>query len=398
MQKYELSAAGRIIGLQIVCPRLQKSRSRRLKRKNRVSFSVKRVTRESSQHPIFARAQQACPRNGRTRPTRRTYMQPACPPAHSPIRKYGDIAMNMQKTIVSNTTLDLKSVGECNRCLHTETLHPQATLISLEHPGLACDAVKFEFYAILVIEECPGGCACCGRRYYDFGCATMVFLTPGEIFRMTEAHTLPDKGRLLAFHPDLLSRTSLHSYLHSYTFFLYRKEEALHLSQRETATIDCCLENIGEELHHPIDTHTGTILSRHIQLLLDYCSRFYERQFITRENKNNDLMAGLCTLVDDAISSGRLHEDAPLPTAAMAAGLNLSEAYMADLLKFETGMTLAEYVRLRRLELARHMLLTTDATPAAVARRMGFASTQRFSALFKKLTGTAPADYRLTRN
>lgn len=304
----------------------------------------------------------------------------------------------MEKKQTGNDTLDLKTVCECNRCLSTETLHPQATLISLEHPELACDAVKFEFYAILVIEECPGGCSCCGRRYYDFGCATMVFLMPGEIFRMSEAHTLPDKGQLLAFHPDLLFRTSLRSHIGSYSFFRYRKEEALHLSQRETATVACCLENIDEELHHPIDAHTGTILSRHIELLLDYCSRFYERQFITRENRNHDLMKRLQALVDRTVGSGCLHEDAPVPTAVMAAGLDLSEAYMTDLLRFETGMTPAEYVSLRRLDLARRLLLDPEATPATVARRLGYASTQRFSALFKKLTGTAPAEWRLAQN
>lgn len=306
--------------------------------------------------------------------------------------------MPKPETLTKDATLDLKTVCECNRCLCTETLHPQATLINLEHPELACDAVKFEFYAILVIEQCPGGCSCCGRRYDDFGCATMVFLMPGEIFRMGEAHTLPDKGRLLAFHPDLLFRTTLRSHIGGYTFFRYRKQEALHLSQRETATVACCLKNIDEELHHPIDAHTGTILSRHIELLLDYCSRFYERQFITRENKNHDLMNRLRSFVDRALATGLLHEDAPAPTATMAAALDLSEAYMADLLRFETGMTPAEYVSLRRLDLARRLLLEPGATPAAVARRLGFASTQRFSALFKKLTGAAPAEWRLAQN
>ena len=187
-------------------------------------------------------------------------------------------------------TLDIKSVCECNRRLGCKTLHPQASIINLEHPDLEQEAVKFEFYAVLLIEECPDGCGCCGRKYYDYTNATMVFLKPGEIFRMNEAGVLPDKGWLLAFHPDLLYRTSLKNHIRNYTFFSYNKEEALHLSGRETATITCCLENIEEELHHSIDTHTATILSRHIELMLDYCTRFYERQFITRENKNKTVL------------------------------------------------------------------------------------------------------------
>lgn len=107
---------------------------------------------------------------------------------------------------------------------------------------------------------------------------------------MNKNNTLPDKGWLLAFHPDLLLCTTLKNHIDNYTFFFYRKEEALHLSQREMAKVTCCLENIEDELHHSIDTHSNTILSRHIELLLDYCSRYYERQFITRENKNRMIL------------------------------------------------------------------------------------------------------------
>ena len=138
--------------------------------------------------------------------------------------------------------LDIKTVYECNRCLGCKTLHPQVSLINLESPNLEQEAVKFEFYAILLIEDCPDGCYCCGRKYYDYSNATMVFLTPGEIFRMSENNTLPNKGYLLAFHPDLLFHTSLDNPIKNYTFFAYHKEEALHLSQRETAKVTCCLE------------------------------------------------------------------------------------------------------------------------------------------------------------
>ena len=123
--------------------------------------------------------------------------------------------------------LDIKTVYECNRCLGCKTLHPQVSLINLESPNLEQEAVKFEFYAILLIEDCPDGCYCCGRKYYDYSNATMVFLTPGEIFRMSENNTLPNKGYLLAFHPDLLFHTSLDNPIKNYTFFAYHKEARL---------------------------------------------------------------------------------------------------------------------------------------------------------------------------
>lgn len=110
---------------------------------------------------------------------------------------------------MKDNTLDIKTVCECNRCLGCKTLHPQVSIINLENPSVYQDAVKFEFYAILLIEDCEGDCDCCGRKYYDYSNATMVFLTPGEIFRMNKNNTLPDKGWLLAFHPDLLLCTTL---------------------------------------------------------------------------------------------------------------------------------------------------------------------------------------------
>ena len=295
-------------------------------------------------------------------------------------------------------TLDIKTVCECNRCLGSKTLHPQVTIINLAHPDLEQERVKFEFYTVLLIEECGDDCSCCGRKYYDYSHASMVFLKPGEIFAMSEAGVLPDKGWLLAFHPDLLYRTSLRNHIGNYTFFSYRKEEALHLSQRETATVTCSLENIDEEINHAIDTHTGTILSRHIELLLDYCTRFYERQFITRENRNKVILEKMEALLDAYIISGRL-QCGELPTAEYCAeSLGLSVAYFNDLVKWETGKTLEECFRCKRLEVSKKMLLQEGNSPLFVSQRLGFPNVQYFSFIFKKLTGVSPHDYRYTHN
>lgn len=295
-------------------------------------------------------------------------------------------------------TLDFNTVHECNRCLDCKTLHPQVSLINLENPSLEQYAIKFEFYAILLIEQCSDECSCCGRRYYDYSNATMVFLTPGEIFRMNEEKTLPSKGFLLVFHPDLLFHTTLKNHIKNYTFFHYRKEEALHLSQRETGKITCCLWHIEEELHHAIDTHSRTILSRHIELLLDYCTRYYERQFITRENKNKTILEKMEGLLDDYIKSGKLQNGKVLTPEYLAEKLNLSTPYFNDLLKFETGKTLEQYFQLKRLEVAKRMLLKSDSTPTAVARQLGYPNVQYFSLIFKKQTGVAPNDYRYSQN
>lgn len=309
------------------------------------------------------------------------------------VRKSTAESWNMKKE-----TLDLKTVYECNRCLGSKTLHPQVSIINLEHTGLEQDTVRFEFYVILLIEDCTDDCTCCGRKYYDYSNATMVFLSPGEIFRLSEKDAFPDKGWLLAFHPDLLFRTSLKNHIRNYTFFSYRKEEALHLSQRETATITCCLENIEEEMRHAIDMHTSTILSRHIELMLDYCTRFYERQFITRENKNKILLEKMEVMLDAYIDSGKL-QNGNLPQPEYCAeGLGVSVPYFNDLIKFETGKTLDEYFQLKRLNIAKKMLLAADYTPSLVAHHLGFPNVQFFSFLFKKITGIAPNEYRFSRN
>lgn len=295
------------------------------------------------------------------------------------------------------SALDIKSVCECNRHLGSKTLHPQISLINLEHPKLKHNAVKFEFYTVMLIEENRNGC-CCGRRYYDFSHATMVFLKPGAIFRMNENGVLPDKGWLLAFHPNLLYRTSLKNNIENYTFFSYDKEEALHLSERETATITSCFDNIEEELHHAIDSHTVTILSRHIELMLDYCTRFYERQFITRENKNKSILETLEILLDDYIYSGKLNNEVLPTTEYCSTKTGLSVAYFNDLLKFETGKNLDEYFQLKRLETAKVMLLKANHTPATVAKLLGYPNVQYFSLLFKKITGVAPSEFQYTQS
>lgn len=297
-----------------------------------------------------------------------------------------------------NDILDIKDVCECNRCLGSKTLHPQASLINLENPDFEENFVKFEFYAILLIEDCTDNCNCCGRRDYDFSNATMVFLTPGEVFRMNTENTLPDKGLLLAFHPDLLFRTTLNNHIDNYTFFFYRKEEALHLSQREKSTVARCFDAIGQELHHDIDSHSSTLISRLIELLLDYCSRFYERQFITREEKNKAIIKKFNSFIDNYIASGQMQEGKFPTPEYCATPLNLSAAYFNDLLKFVTGKTLDEYLQFKRLEAARQMLAKSENTPASVAKLLGFPNVSQFCYIFKQITGMSPNEYRNSRN
>ncbi len=297
--------------------------------------------------------------------------------------------------------LDIKTVHQCNCCLGSKTLHPQASVIRLDdNTNVAQHSIKFDFFTILLIDNHDENSyhTCCGRKYYDYSDATMVFLSPEKAFDMTRNRVLPRKGWLLAFHPDLLCGTTLSHTLCCYTFFYYSKEEALHLSLREKNKIINCLENIDDELHHPIDVHSRIIITRHIELLLDYCKRYYERQFITREDKNRTLMAQFEQLIDDYMLHGQMVHGVFPSAESCATHLHLSTQYFKDLIKFTTGKTLHEYMELKRLDMAKQMLLKYSYTPSRVAIELGYPSVRHFSLLFKKVTKIAPQEYKLMQN
>ena len=169
--------------------------------------------------------------------------------------------------------LNIETVHECNCCLGYKTLHPLVSVIDLSQANLEQCTIKFDFYTVIMLEGDVEDFLY-GRKYYDYSNASLLFLTPGESIKIDHSELLRRKGWLLAFHPDLLCRTSLGGHIDEYTFFFYKADEALHLSLREKSKIIDCLHNIGDELEHAIDCHSKTLISRHIELLLDYCTRF----------------------------------------------------------------------------------------------------------------------------
>ena len=298
---------------------------------------------------------------------------------------------------MKDNILNIETIHECNCCLGYKTLHPLVSVIDLEQANLEQCTIKFDFYTIIMIQGEVEDFLF-GRKYYDCSNASLLFLTPGESIKIDPNKLLRRKGWLLAFHPDLLCRTSLGGHIKDYTFFFYKPDEALHLSLREKSKIVDCLHNIGDELEHSIDCHSKTLISRHIELLLDYCTRFYERQFITRCEANKSIILQTNILLDEYIQSGKLKEGV-LPSVEYCAGkLHLSSRYFSDLLYFETGQNIQEYFQLKRLEASRRMLLEPGNTAGMVAEKLGYASVQYFSRFFKKITGIAPSDYRLAQN
>lgn len=302
-----------------------------------------------------------------------------------------------QTVLMKEDVLNIETVYQCNCCLGHKTLHPLVGVIDLSKANLEQRTIKFDFYTVLLIEG-EAEDYLYGRKYYDYSNASLVFLTPGESIVNVKSNVLPPKGWLLAFHPDLLYHTSLGNNINKYSFFSYRLNEALHLSLREKTKAIECMSNIEEELQHAIDCHSKTLITRYIELLLDYCSRFYERQFITRCEANKTVIRRTEALLDQYIQSGMLRNGV-LPSAEYCAKkLHLSPSYFNDLLNFETGKSIYEYAQQKRLAMSKKLLLEENNTASMVAAKLGYPSVQYFSRLFKKITGIAPNEYKLAQN
>lgn len=290
----------------------------------------------------------------------------------------------------------IDTVYQCNCFLGEKTLHPLTSVIDLSKTnGKLENQLKFGFYTIL-LQECNCECFIYGRQHYDFSDGTLLFLSPDESLNLQgNQKRLCSKGHLLAFHPDLIRYTSLGQHFRNYTFFSYTQEESLHLSLREKQIVLNCLENLNQELQRSIDRHSQTIVSRYIELLLDYCTRFYDRQFITRSEANQNLLEKADRLLNDYFLSGRVPVEGLPTTQYCSIHLGLSSYYWEDLLKHETGKTMHDYIQFKRMELAKKQIRESRKSISLIADELGFPSVSHFSLLFKKLTGYTPNVYKL---
>lgn len=222
----------------------------------------------------------------------------------------------------------------------------------------------------------------------DFCDGTVRFLPPG-------GDELPqEEGMALTFDGDFAAHTPLARRLDDYTFFRYLPGEALHLSRKEKTVAERCLADIADELLWGVDELTETIVAEHIVLLLDYCLRFYRRQFIMRRDLSSILLKKAEKITDDFILSQREKATGEKTAAHCAGRLGLSPAYFTDMLRLEKGMTPDEYCRQRKLRMAKVLLATTPKSVEIIVRELGFPSPQYFSFLFKCLTGSDPYEYR----
>lgn len=276
------------------------------------------------------------------------------------------------------------------------TLHPLVAVVDLStSPRMEHYLHLFGFYAVF-LKDTKCGDLRYGRQYYDYQEGTLVFVAPGQVLGVEpDGETFQPKGYALLFHPELLRGTSLGSNLmREYTFFSYASNEALHLSEQERETILECLRNIEHELQHAVDRHSRRLVVSNIELLLNYCVRFYDRQFYTREAVNSDILSRFERNLHDYFASERPEREG-LPTVGMMADeLHLSANYLGDLIKKQTGRTAQEHIQEMLIEIAKERIFDPSKSVGQIAYEMGFKYPQHFTRLFKRRTGLTPVEYR----
>ena len=290
------------------------------------------------------------------------------------------------------------TIDEYNKIMGVETLHPLVSVIDFsksQHKGSFPAGHSFGFYTVFLKEQKCGDMKY-GRSYYDHQEGTLVFLAPNQIVTIENRRPHQPKGMALVFHEDLIRGTSLAKSIKEFSFFSYEVYEALHISEQEKATILDCLSNIESELLRPIDKHSKRLITSNIELFLNYCTRFYDRQFITRNHVNSDILTRFESLVNNYFSSDNSTVKG-LPTVKYCADkLNLSANYLGDLIKKETGKSAQEHIQLCLINSAKDKLFNTNKSVSEVAYELGFEYPQYFSRLFKKKTGLTPNQYRAT--
>ncbi len=291
--------------------------------------------------------------------------------------------------------IKLDTVDQYNRLFGLETLHPLVSVVNLSEATRFPThfTMNYGVYA-LFLKNVKCGDIRYGRQIYDYQEGTVTSFAPGQVVEVDMPQGVRPNAHGLLFHPDLIKGTSLGQDIKHYSFFSYASAEALHLSEEEKSIFTDCLEKIRMELQHPIDKHSKRLISRNIELLLDYCMRFYERQFITRSESNKSVLVKFEALLDDYFQSDKPQTDGLPSVKYFADKVFLSPNYFGDLIKKETGKSAQEYIQTRMIDIAKEMIAGTEKTVSQIAYELGFQYSQHFNRIFKKNTGYTPGEYR----
>ena len=296
--------------------------------------------------------------------------------------------------------LDINTVGDYLNLRNQEVLHPMVGMVDfndVDDNGKIIkryNALRFHCYAVF-IKDAKGCQLKYGGKPYDYDEGTLVFVAPDQVIGLTyDDPNYRPKGYALLFHPDLLLGTELGRRIQGYSFFSYSVNEALHLSTKERKIILSLLDKIKFELEQTIDKHSKKLIVANIELFLDYCTRFYDRQFLTRDIANQGYLEQFTTLLSAYLSSDKPKIHGLPSVGYFADQMNLSSNYFGDLVKRETGKSAQEYIQNKLIDIAKEKVFDPNKSVSEIAYELGFKYPQHFTRLFKQRVGRSPRDYR----
>lgn len=297
--------------------------------------------------------------------------------------------------------LQLQHIADLNALLQCKTNHPLVAVVDFSKTDEYLEVgtrLSANLYTIMFKNYCTNLLRY-GRQSYDFQEGSLICIAPKQVLTLDSEIEKKENmlGWGLFFHPDLLRGTSLGEKMHDYTFFSYETSEALHLSDKEKQTLLDCVQKIEGELQENPDSYSQNLIVTNIELLLNYCLRYYGRQFITRKHSHVGVVQHVTKWLHDYFHSEKVKEQG-LPTVKLLAdSVHLSANYLSDLLKKETGMSAQDHIHYALIEEAKNSLLNTNHSLGEIAYTLGFEYPQYFSKLFKQKTGISPLAYRNVR-
>jgi len=288
-----------------------------------------------------------------------------------------------------------QSIAEYNAFNNHETNHPLVSVLDFskakERTG---SKMYFDLYCVF-LKDVKCGDLKYGRQYYDYQEGTLVFISPGQILEVeNKIDYYQPVGHGLVFHPDMLLGTNLGKTIGEYGFFSYNTNEALHLSVKERQLVLDIFSKINVELQQSVDKHSRKVIASSIELLFNYCDRFYDRQFITREIVNKGVIDQFEALLNSYFTSEKPYTIGFPSVAYCADQLHFSTKYFGDLVKKESGTTAQEYIQNKIIEVAKNKIYGSTKTVSEIAQELGFKYSQHFSRFFKQRVGLTPNEFR----
>lgn len=298
----------------------------------------------------------------------------------------------------------IKSISEFHKLRNLpEPEHPLVSVVDyrlIQHDSsYDWDSLILDFYSIS-LKRTSNAKIRYGQQVYDFDEGVLFFMAPNQVFSITKSSdaAMQHAGWLLLFHPDFLWNTSLAKAIKKYDFFDYAVNEALFLSAKEESTLNGIIQNIEQEYQTNIDKFSQPIIISQIETLLNYADRFYQRQFITRQVSNHQILDRLERLLADYFDDGDLMHKG-LPTVKyISDSLHISPTYLRNLLQLLTGQSTQWHIHHKVIEIAKEQLSTTDRSVSEIAYNLGFEHPQSFSKLFKSKTSLTPLAFRASFN